>query len=522
MGKEHLTELKWKTLASKQKVKDNTVQKALAAFNKIENGEDYDKQLESLNEVISSATKLKPKVKDDKDVNKFLDEMVKEAKGRIPDITKLKNSADAKDDDDDGGDVKKLLARIRSAGEKRVLQFMVCKKGSNRAVTFAKKIGQKHRDQLKKQVGVGAQFVKGDCAFEEGKFTFITDSPMSGMAKTIKKALLAQTGKADYKVCVRDDEKTIVLDDETDIDDEGLETSEVPPPPPMPGSPAVKETDNETSDVPGSPPLPDPSAEVLQRLKVINGPYQQAIATDGPTVAQMQTLYQAIRGTLTNKDYEHAIKLLDELEPLVNQATDLESKPTGPSQKAVLKRMQSLVEPYKKALDANVPNANQLRTLFTTIKGTLNSNDYEHAMKLLDELEESLPKSEGNENFSSGNASAMWKQASEAVVGQLGKLDAKLRQLNEPDLKKIADKGIQGVTQKLRSELASSLALFDQASQEDRAQMGKQVQKQIAVVAQFITSDRRVKMLDTNPFAVPVTIQKTVGDALVKIKKAIS
>ncbi len=310
MAKEHLTEAKWKSLVSKHKLDDKTVQKALAAFGKLEAGEEYEKQIEALGEISTVATKLKPKVKDNKDAAKFLDEMLKEAKSRTADIEKLKKSSDKQEEeDDDGGDIKKLLARIRSAGEKRVLQFMVCKKGAMRAIAFAKKIGQKHRTELKKKVGDGAKFVKGDCAFEDGKFTFIMTQTVSGMAKTIKKALAAETGKTDYKVRVRDDASTLVLEDEEDREDADFTTL-----------PDLPEEDGEE---PEETPQTIPEVDFGQLQKTLKSQMQEAlplVKLDANLGPEFKTLSAQADAAIRQKKEAEANELLDRLQKLIDDA----------------------------------------------------------------------------------------------------------------------------------------------------------------------------------------------------------
>jgi hypothetical protein len=57
--------------------------------------------------------------------------------------------------------------------------------------------------------------------------------------------------------------------------------------------------------------------EVTNRLGALVGPYKDAVAQDGPTVAQMKTEMDAAKKYIVGGDFEKAAKALDRLEPLV-------------------------------------------------------------------------------------------------------------------------------------------------------------------------------------------------------------
>jgi hypothetical protein len=68
---------------------------------------------------------------------------------------------------------------------------------------------------------------------------------------------------------------------------------------------------------------PEPAAvtqeEVTKRLAALSGPFKEATAQKGPEVERMKALMASFKDFITNKDYQQAAKVLDELEPLVTQ-----------------------------------------------------------------------------------------------------------------------------------------------------------------------------------------------------------
>src|SRR4051812_40192108 len=86
MSEKHLTELPWKTLVTKQGVKDIGLGKALAAYTKLDPTREPAKVLEALKEINELAVKLK-KVNSAKDeVVAHLDEVIKEVKKGTPSL----------------------------------------------------------------------------------------------------------------------------------------------------------------------------------------------------------------------------------------------------------------------------------------------------------------------------------------------------------------------------------------------------------------------------------------------------
>jgi len=227
-----LTEAAWKAHVIKFKLKDNGLQKALAAFEKLD-----DKAHEELAQAAALISKLAAsmqKVKEAaanatvlkhlKDVTAAADADRKNAEADAKkqagaDKQKEKDDKDKGDDDKDDkgdkddkddkemGDFKAQLtaALAKLKGSKDLsFEFVVCEAKPVWGVHIARKITPKHKEDVTKATG-GKHFLKpGTCHFEQGKLVLALEDKVSGLAQKIQAALKSFTGKK-YGVKVGDE-----------------------------------------------------------------------------------------------------------------------------------------------------------------------------------------------------------------------------------------------------------------------------------------------------------------------------
>src|SRR5215831_19432902 len=94
MSEKHLTEKPWKELVSEHGVKDFGLQKALAAYAKVDAAKEPAKELEALKEIAELALKVKKTSAGKEAVLDHLDEMIKEVKKITPALeTKVEAAA---------------------------------------------------------------------------------------------------------------------------------------------------------------------------------------------------------------------------------------------------------------------------------------------------------------------------------------------------------------------------------------------------------------------------------------------
>ena len=231
-----LTENGWKTLAMKWKVKDNGLQRALAAYEKLDEKQ-YDEGLKAIANVRKFAVIL---TKDDHVANvpvvaKYLDQVVDAADSAQSEIAKAKAQAQKqqaaaamaqkKADDAQSKEEKKeeeqeeryevklrnALNKLRSSKD-LAYEFVVCDARPVCAVMIAKQITTRHKDELTKITNGSKRFLHvGTCQFEDGKFVFKTDQAVMGLARKLQASLLQYIGK---KLPIRVGEETAEEDKE--------------------------------------------------------------------------------------------------------------------------------------------------------------------------------------------------------------------------------------------------------------------------------------------------------------------
>jgi hypothetical protein len=210
MADTHLTELAWKNFAKKHSIKETALSQALAGYGTCAE-DNFDGRIKALAEISKEAGKLKTANKGNKEVAAYLGDIIAEVGNAHSAIENQKKKAKPSDD---SLDLEGALAKVKQGLE---LQFTACV-GRPYAVAVAAQITGKHRDTAK-ALNKGSTFINGNCIFEQNAHTFVVPRVQTGMAKKLKAGLHAQTGKG-YKVRVRGTEDGLVLDDETDRDDE--------------------------------------------------------------------------------------------------------------------------------------------------------------------------------------------------------------------------------------------------------------------------------------------------------------
>jgi hypothetical protein len=115
---------------------------------------------------------------------------------------------------------------------------------------------------------------------------------------------------------------------------------------------------------------------------------------------------------------------------------------------------------------------------------------------------------------------ALWQDARDVVNDQVSALQGYLRTLDDPDLRQIADHGLGALTKRLGTELVVALIEVDAAP--GAAPARERAVSAVTGYRQFLQQDPLVRLLEENPFGVPVTIRATLGRALDQIERALS
>jgi hypothetical protein len=207
-----LTERGWKAALAKFKLKDNGLQRALATSEKLDE-KDHDERIKAMNSVCQLALTLKKskEVAAIPPAVKHLTDMVTAGQAEQREILKAKVIAaktakvaalaqekDEKEEEEQGDYVARLNSVFQKLKSSKGLSypFIVCEGRPFWGVAVAKQITPKHKTELLKVVaGAGKRFFPGECKFDDGKFAFTMERPMSGLARKLQDSIKYFTGK---------------------------------------------------------------------------------------------------------------------------------------------------------------------------------------------------------------------------------------------------------------------------------------------------------------------------------------
>jgi peptidoglycan hydrolase-like protein with peptidoglycan-binding domain len=217
-----LTEDGWKTIALKFKIKDKDLQRALSVYETIDEDEHEDRLKEIANlSRLAAALKKSKEVAAAPPVAKYLADVAAAAESEKRDIlkakaeaekteaiTQKKADAEAKKRDEEGDDDEQeeaegdYSARLLAAFQKlkgakdQTYEFIVCDAKPHCSIMVAKKITPKHKEELTKVTGGSKKFLHlGTCRMEDGRFTFSTEQPVTGLARKLQDSIKHFTGK---------------------------------------------------------------------------------------------------------------------------------------------------------------------------------------------------------------------------------------------------------------------------------------------------------------------------------------
>ena len=122
--------------------------------------------------------------------------------------------------------------------------------------------------------------------------------------------------------------------------------------------------------------------------------------------------------------------------------------------------------------------------------------------------------------MSGTKALPIWTAAKDQVGAQLAKLRTAFRKTGDPLAIAIADKGLNGLTQRLQVSLQAALIRFDTAPPEQRSDAAAKLRAAAAEMKQFLYSDPALPMLEANPCGVLVTIRSSLDSALSGVERA--
>jgi peptidoglycan hydrolase-like protein with peptidoglycan-binding domain len=205
-----LTENDWKANSAKCKIKNVELQKALAAYDKIED-EEHDDALETIAQIKALAADLKKskEISSNPAAAKYVAEILAAADAEHREISKDKVEAEkaqakqpkAEDGDADSegkdsplGKMLTLAMQQLKSNPDLAYEFIYCD-AKPPAVMIAKKITPKHKELLTETTGSKKFLHTGACRFAEGQLVFEPDKPASSLTPKLHECFKHHTGK---------------------------------------------------------------------------------------------------------------------------------------------------------------------------------------------------------------------------------------------------------------------------------------------------------------------------------------
>ncbi|GEM_PF-2741250 len=414
-----------------------------------------------------------------------------------------KNAKDDKDDEAETADEKFVRNRVVSAmkivkaakaGAKPML-FMIGMGKTHVMPYMWYSVGGSHRTMLTRLMPgeSGIKFFKGECIWEEKAFTFIGETiPTGGFAKKLQKGLQELTN-IKYRVRSRRPEGDA---EEGEGGGDGEDEQQ-----------QVAAADAAAKN------KPDQGADFNHRLAELQPQIREGLA--GPRGADIKNLVATMGQRAQKKDFETALKQLDEIKALLRSAAGAEQPGGVDPAKAFNARLGALVPKVKAAGGELGKQVTTLAAQAGQLAGDKSKDGVTKANALLDKIETMLGAAAGAKAAAqSGDAGAgsaaspklasEWASARKDAVDGIEALAKKIQEeyRDEVDQKAqvaVAVGKLRTLSGKLQDgldkQLGAALAESDPAK---RAALARTAKATLASIAKVVVEDPLMAELDGN------------------------
>ena len=427
----------------------------------------------------------------------------------------------ADDSDDpafDADEIGKLLMKAKSGGDALTFAFGLTAKPDDCVLLLhLRKPGQALKKDVKGLPVKTAKTCFGTFTVAEGEVRLQPVKPVKGMIKQLKKRF-RNAGLMKYTPVLVGpggeviDEDTLPDDDLTGDDDDAPE--------------AVAETAPEAGPEVAPAPAID-TAALKKRLAAIV-PKVQALTGDMADKLRQACLMAGQQINAGDAAAEATLKRIEDVlarQPAVAPVSEAPPAPPPPPEapQVPLARLQETMAKIVARIRAlpDGPARTMLGGQAREILGFINEGAVERAIAGIRTLTQDLLAAEqGDGGGSSPKADPMivWRDAKEAVDVSIGALQSTLRGIDDPDLKRIADVGLNGITDGLQTRLMAALFDYNKSSGEGRAKAAAVLRTRAGELRKMIEGDPIIALCEDNPFGVKVAIRGPLGAALTELE----
>jgi hypothetical protein len=408
------------------------------------------------------------------------------------------------------------LAKWLQEAKKKPRNFAIIAKGANVLQVIVDKRPIKDGALMKaKKEFQGNAVVKGVVVGDGPELTFQVQEETSLSDVKLKKFIVDATGlnlKPRFQVVTDLQE---VDDDSLDEGGEG-EPAQSEEPPPVPETPA-----------PPGEKLPS-ADQLMAALNKLSPAIKQAVA-DNPTrkeeilrpVAGFQALVKA--GELPKA--KEALLQIGALLKTLQTTPETPPPPEDPAQKEWESRWPAVEQACLKALAGKPPEANKLQTVRDYAADQAGAGQYAKAVAALNRLQPLIDAVLAGQDQGGKKPSGLvayrralleFAMAKSTVAGQIAALQRAIPS-EMPDEQDLAEE-LAAELEELNETLGDAVDEAINASKSDTAPLTDAVRKQILRYLSELSANALIKHVDSNPFSVPMTIEKTLSAALSKIR----
>ncbi|HMO06438.1 MAG TPA: hypothetical protein PKD10_02170 [Paracoccaceae bacterium] len=433
----------------------------------------------------------------------------------------------ADDSDDpafDADEIPKLLMKAKSGGDALTFAFGLTAKPEDCVLLLhLRKPGQALKKDVKALPVKTSKTCFGTFTVAEGEVRLQPVKPVKGMIKQLKKRF-RNAGLMKYTPVLLGPGGE-PLDEDTLPDDE-LEGDE-------------DDTTETMETVPEAPPLPEVDNSALKKRLAALVPKVQALTGDIADRLRQACLMAGQQINANDPAAETTLARIEEV--LARQAAPaappLPPRPDAPGQTTAgsdtppvappppeapqvpLARLQETMAKIIQRIRAlpDGPARNMLGGQAREILGFINEGAVERAIAAIRTLTQDLlaaEKTGSDGGKAKSDPMVVWRDAKETVDVSISALQSALKGIDDPDLQRIADAGLNGITDGLQTRLM--VALFDyNATQGDaRAKAAATLRTRAAELRKMLDSDPIIALCEDNPFGVNVAIRGPLGAAL--------
>lgn len=383
--------------------------------------------------------------------------------------------------------------------------------------------------------GDGPKVAFGTLQMEGRVVSLQCEKSMPALAKKVKKFL--KLNKLSKNVRILDMDGNVVEEDIEDLPDEPDDDEAATAPQAAP-SQAAEAQDTEEAEPAAAPPPENTAGEQLKQLAARARALQsQVAAVPNPPGDKVRKAFATAVTSLKSGNAEAAAKTLDAIDQILAKlaaagAAKTESPPEAaaePAQKpkgdpATLKKLQEAaaqLAPKVKALPAGDHSA-ALTSQLREVIGHIRDGAVDPALSGLRAVQQGLKSAPAEPATAAPDADplSIWNAAKEATDGAISALQNKIRQFPDPDLERIAEMGLNGITQGNQTALMKHLMEFQNVDADARPKAAAALQAQCAQYRAFLADSTLITLCEQNPFGVTVDLRNHLGKALDQIDQA--